>query len=270
MGPQQGLAVDVFLEQTLAQHQAERAPCPAPGLVGRLVNDVAEVIQPPWVGGLPGFHPFLPRLAALPGARREAQDLHLHTTTLQGAGHDVGAHGRDGDGAPAHGARVVEQQGHHRVAEVGVALQLEGQRVQRIGDDTRQTPGIQQAILQVEVPGPGLLGHQAALQAVGESRHQALHVGELAVELAAQAVELRHLAELLGVDHVVEFGRVGAVGRAGSGFVGGPVVVAVAGAGRALLSMARDLVVVSDTGFAGFRFHVALAGVRQHAVGLAL
>ena len=49
-----------------------------------------------------------------------------------------------------------------------------------------------------------LLRHQPALQPVGEARDDALQIGELLVEIAAQAVELLRLAQLLGGDGLVE------------------------------------------------------------------
>ena len=81
---------------------------------------------------------------------------------------------------------------------------LERQRVQRIDDDARQPRRVEQALLEVELPGAVLLRHQAALQPVGEPRHDALQVRELLVEIAAQAVELLRLAQFLGRHRLVE------------------------------------------------------------------
>ena len=63
MRPEQRLAVDVFLEQAFAHHQAEIAARAAPGLVGLLVDDVAQIVEPP---GLRRLAIGEPCLAALP------------------------------------------------------------------------------------------------------------------------------------------------------------------------------------------------------------
>src|SRR5690606_33220995 len=83
MRPEQRLAVDIFLEDALAQHQAQALARPPPRRVGRLVNDVSQIVEPPGIGGLPGRDPFLAALAALPHARGEAQDLDLDAAALQ-------------------------------------------------------------------------------------------------------------------------------------------------------------------------------------------
>ena len=49
-----------------------------------------------------------------------------------------------------------------------------------------------------------LLRQQAALQAVGEAPDDALEMGELLVEIGAQARQLVGIAEILGVDDLVE------------------------------------------------------------------
>src|SRR5439155_18180448 len=104
------LAVDVLLGDALAQHQPEAAPGAPPGGVGRLVDDVAQVVEPPRVGRLAGGDPALARLPALPGAGGEAEDLDLDAAALEGAGEDVGAHRRDGDRPAAHRPGIVDQQ----------------------------------------------------------------------------------------------------------------------------------------------------------------
>ena len=84
----------------------------------------------------------------------------------------------------------------------------------RIDDDARQPRRIEHALLEIELPGAVLLRHQAALQPVGEPRHHALQMRELLVEIAAQAVELLGLAQILGGDRLVELGDEGPVVRA--------------------------------------------------------
>jgi hypothetical protein len=205
--PQQRLAVDVLLEDALAQHQAEVLAGAPPRRVGRLVDDVAQVVEAARVGRLAGAEPLLAALAALPGARREAQDLDLDAAALERAGQDVGAHRRHRDRPAAHRARVVDQQRHHGVAEVGVLLLLEGQRMHRVGDDAGEPRGVERALVEVEVPGAVLLRHQAALQAVGELADHALQVAELLVEMVAQPAELLGVAQLVGIDDLVELHR---------------------------------------------------------------
>src|SRR6202011_6280747 len=91
MRPDQCLAVDVLLQDALAQHQAEIAPGAPPGGVGRLVDDVAQIVEPPGIGRLAGGNPALARLPALPGAGGEAEDLDLDAAALPSAGENVGA-----------------------------------------------------------------------------------------------------------------------------------------------------------------------------------
>ena len=78
--------------------------------------------------------------------------------------------------------------------------------MQRIDDDARQPRRIEQAFLEVEFPGAVLLRQQQPLQPVGEPRHHALQMRKLLVEIAAQALELFRLAQILGADDLVELG----------------------------------------------------------------
>ena len=83
----------------------------------------------------------------------------------------------------------------------------------RIDDDARQPRRIEHALFEVELPGAVLLRHQAALQAVGETGDHALQIRQLLVEIAAQTIELFRLAQILGLDLLVEFIDEGAVFR---------------------------------------------------------
>ena len=205
--PVERLAVDVLLEQALAHHQAEVLARAPPRRVRRLVDDVAQIIEPAGVRGLAGGKPGFARLAPLPRPRGEAEDLDLDPAALQRAREDVGAGRRHGDRPPAHGAGIVEQQSHHRVAEIGVLLALERQRMQRIDDHARQPRRVEQTLVEVELPGAVLLRHQAPLQPIGEPRHDALQMRKLLVEIAAQALEFVRLAQVLGRHGLVEPGR---------------------------------------------------------------
>jgi len=80
-------------------------------------------------GGLSGLEPSLARLSAFPGAGGEAKNLNLDAATLERAGENVGASGRDRDRTAAHRAGIVDQQRHGSVAERHVLLLLEGQRL---------------------------------------------------------------------------------------------------------------------------------------------
>ena len=129
MRPVERLAVDVLLEQALAHHQAEILARAPPRRVGRLVDDVAQIVEAAGIGRLAGGEPLLARLPALPGARGEAEDLDLDAAALERARQNIGAGGGDRDRAAAHGAGIVEQQRHHGVAEFGVLLGLERERM---------------------------------------------------------------------------------------------------------------------------------------------
>ena len=206
MRPVERLAVDVLLEQALAHHQREVAAHAPPRRIGGLVDDVAEVVEPARLRRLAGPQPFLARLAALPGARGEAEDLDLDAAALQRARQDVGAGRGDRDRAAAHGAGIVEEQRHDGVAEGGLALLLEGERRERVDDHARQPRRVEDALLEVEIPGAVLLREQAALQPVGEPRHGAVQGRELLVEEGAQPVQLLRRAEILGVHDLVVLG----------------------------------------------------------------
>src|SRR3984957_5294644 len=91
MRPDQRLAVDVLLEDALAQHQPEAAPGAPPRGVGRFIDDVAQIVEPPRVGRLAGGYPALARLPALPRARRKAVDLNLDAPPFEGAAGEGGA-----------------------------------------------------------------------------------------------------------------------------------------------------------------------------------
>src|SRR5262249_3007782 len=204
--PVERLAVDVLLEQPLAHHQPEVLACPPPGRVGRLVDDVAQVIETARIGRLAGGEPGFARLPALPGAGGKAKDFDLDAAALQRARKNVGARRRYRDRSAAHRARVVEQQRHHGVAELGILLALERQRMQRVDDNAREPRRIEQPLFEVELPGAILLGHQAALQPIGEPRDDALEIRELLVEIAAQPIELLGLAQFVGRHYLVELG----------------------------------------------------------------
>ena len=73
-------------------------------------------------------------------------------------------------------------------------------------DDARQPRRVEDALLEIELPGAGLLRQQAALQPVGEPGDHALQVGELLVELVAQPRQLVGVAQLVGLDDLVELG----------------------------------------------------------------
>jgi hypothetical protein len=108
---------------------------------------------------LPAAIPALARLPALPGAGRETEDFDLDAAALEGSGEDIRAHRRDRDRTAAHRAGIVDQQAYDGIAELGLPLALVGQRQDRIGDDARQSGGIEEAIVEIEFPGAGLPRH---------------------------------------------------------------------------------------------------------------
>ena len=67
--PGQRLAVDVLLEQALAHHQRERALGAPPGRIGRLVDDVAQVVEAArdWPACRPRARPRAPGRPSRPG-----------------------------------------------------------------------------------------------------------------------------------------------------------------------------------------------------------
>ena len=83
----------------------------------------------------------------------------------------------------------------------------------RIDDDARQTRGVEHALLEVEFPASVLLRHEPPLQAVREPRHDRRQILQLLVEILAQALKLLRLAQVVGVDDLVETSRVGLVFR---------------------------------------------------------
>ena len=70
----------------------------------------------------------------------------------------------------------------------------------RVDDHARQPRGVEQALLEIELPGAVLLRQQAALQAIGEAGDDAREMLQLLVEIGAQALQFLGLAQLLGVD----------------------------------------------------------------------
>ncbi len=102
MRPDQRFAVDVFFQESLAQHQAEVLARAAPRRIGRFVDDMAQIVEPAGAAGFAGGEPFLARLAAFPRARGEAEDFNLHAAALQRARQDIGAHGGHRNRPAAH------------------------------------------------------------------------------------------------------------------------------------------------------------------------
>ena len=80
-----------------------------------------------------------------------------------------------------------------------------------VRDHPREAGGVEVAFLEVELPGPDLLGEQAALEPVGELADDALQVRELLVEVRAQPAQLVRLAELRRVDGFVVVRAIGVV-----------------------------------------------------------
>src|SRR5579872_4717593 len=81
MRPVQRLAVDIFLQQTFAHHQAEILARPPPWRVGGFIDDVPEIVEAAGIGRLAGGKPRLARLPALPGAGSETENFDLDAAT---------------------------------------------------------------------------------------------------------------------------------------------------------------------------------------------
>ena len=78
--------------------------------------------------------------------------------------------------------------------EFDVLLPLEGQRVHRVNDYLRQSRGVQDALVKVEIPRTTLLCEETALQTIGEFRGGVLKRQQLLVEQLAQAQKLLRFA----------------------------------------------------------------------------
>ena len=85
----------------------------------------------------------------------------------------------------------------------------------RVGDDAGEARGVEDAFVEIELPGAVLLRHQAALQAIGELADHALEMRELLVEMVAQAAEFLGVAQRVGLDDLVELVGIGVILLAG-------------------------------------------------------
>src|SRR5262249_24964590 len=125
VGPVQRLAVDILLQQAFAHDQAQVLARTPPGCVGRLVDNMAQVIQSAGVGWLAGRKPVLARLAALPGTRRKPENLDLDAAPFERPRENISASRSNGDRPTAHRAGVIKQQRDDRVTELSILLGLE-------------------------------------------------------------------------------------------------------------------------------------------------
>ena len=218
-------------------------------------------LRRPGLAGLPAASQLSRDCPPFHCARGEAEDLDLDAAALQRARQDIGAAGGDHDRAAAHRAGIVEQQCHHRVAEVGVALLLEGQRLQRVGDDAGEPRGVEHALFEVEVPGAVLLRHQAALQPVREAADGHVQEREMLVQEGAQPLKLFDVAEGFGADGLVELAREGVIAERFRGIEHGYV-----GPARRLSRFALSLfpagLVILFRAFHGVAFLAALGNFR--------
>src|SRR3954452_5293874 len=158
--PVQRLAVDVFLEQALAHHQPEIFPGATPRRIGGFIDDMPQVVQPSGIGWLAGREPRLARLPALPRPRGKAENLDLDAAALQCPRQNIRAGRCNRNRPPAHRTGIVQQQRHHGVAERRFLFVHERQRMIGIGDHARQPGGIENAFLQIKLPGAVLLRYQ--------------------------------------------------------------------------------------------------------------
>src|SRR4029450_2350623 len=75
--PGERLAVNILLKQAFAHHQPEIAPRTPPRCIGRLVDYVTEVVEPPRDRRLERIQALLSRMPALPGGGGEGEGLAL-------------------------------------------------------------------------------------------------------------------------------------------------------------------------------------------------
>ena len=207
MRPVERLAVDIFLEQSFAHHQAEILASASPRRVGGLVDNMAKIVETPRVERLSGLEPMFAGLSALPGSGGEAEDLHLDAAAFQRSRQNVGASRRDRDGTPAHRSGIVDQQRDHGVAEIRILLAFERQRRLRIDHHPRESGGVQHALFQIEFPGPVLLSHQTALQPIRQTCDDRGEILQLLVEICAQAFEFLGITKILRANDFIELRR---------------------------------------------------------------
>ena len=93
----------------------------------------------------------------------------------------------------------------------------------RADDHAGEPRGVQQAFLLIEIPAAVLLRHQPALEPVGELGDDALEALQLRIEIGTQAAQFFVVAQLLGVDDLVEAGGEDAVVEPTGRLVGRPV-----------------------------------------------
>ena len=180
----------------------------APWIIRAFVNDMAQIIEPSRLCRLAIRQPFLTALAALPRAGGKAQNLGLDPAAFQRARQNVRADCGDGDGPPAHGTGIVDQQRDDGVLKFNVALLLIRHRRTGRDNHTRQARRVNNAVFLIEIPAAVLLRHQLAMQPVGQPGHNALQSGQLTVEIGAQPVQLLCVAQLAGLNFFVKpFGK---------------------------------------------------------------
>ena len=110
-----------------------------------------------------------------------------------------------------------------------------------MGDDAGEPGRVEDALVEIELPGASLARHKATLQPVGEPGDDALQMRQLLVEQVTQPAELVRVAQFVGFDDLVRDGAegfvdrvlVGAAARHLTGAAGAAGVV-VAGAGHHL------------------------------------
>src|SRR5208283_4422120 len=95
--PEQSLAVQILLQNLAVEHRAKGQSRTAHRLVGRFIDDMQRVVQTTGVSRSAVACPVLRRLAALPTARGETQNLAGHATTLQSCRNHFARQKRDLD-----------------------------------------------------------------------------------------------------------------------------------------------------------------------------
>ena len=173
MRPFQRLPVDVLLEQTFLHHQPQIGPRATPRCISGFIDDMAQIIKTARPSRTTVIEPMLTRLAAFPRAGGKAEDFHLYITPLQRARENIRTDSSNGNRTPAHGSRVIQQQRHNGIAELGILLDLKAEGRCRACHDPCQTARVQRAFLQIKLPRAVLLGLKATLQLVCQTAYSA-------------------------------------------------------------------------------------------------
>ena len=167
-----------------------------------------RVVQTTGVSRSAGALPVLRRVAALPTARGETQNLAGHATTLQSCRNHFARQKRDLDRLAAHGAGIVDQDHDRRVAKFRFHFLLVCAGEARIDHHAIEARRVHQALVEIKGPIAQLARHQFALQAGDDTGEVALEFGAAAIEVGPRVARRGRIDQFRGVDHEIMGGRV--------------------------------------------------------------